>query len=776
MKKNLRKRLILLILAFVAAVLLSPQTRFNHPYSKILYDRDGGLLGGKIATDGQWRFPEIDSVPENYVMALLEFEDRRFHRHIGLDFKALIRAIKQNYKANKIVSGASTLTMQVCRMSRGDKPRTIPQKLIEIAMALKLELSLTKEEILALHASHAPYGGNVVGLEAASWRYFSKSPAALGIAEAALLAVLPNAPSLMHPGKNRTALQAKRDRLLKRLMDNKKITQENYELALLEPIPAKPTPLPRLTPHLLEYAYSNENNTSKLVTTIDRKIQTATNRTAEIFSAEYQQSDIHNVGILVLDTWTGETLAYVGNSPNTQTESAVDMVQAHRSSGSVLKPFLHAYALDEGLISPEGLVMDVPVHYNGYSPQNYNKNFLGAVKADEALAMSLNIPATNLLQEYDVNRFIQKLQQQGFTTINRSADDYGLTLVLGGAEISLWDLTSAYASLGRIHQRYKKEQSQYSTSDLQTARITPQEKKQTVYGYEPDLVSAAAIHHTLVAMQKVSRPDEEGDWQSFESAHNISWKTGTSFGHRDAWAVGVSPRYTVGVWVGNADGEGKHSLIGVKKAAPILFDVFNRLDDLGTFGTPYDDLIQNVVCRETGYTAGKNCEHRDTLYQIATAAELSCPFHFKVNLDREGNRVHSHCESISNSERKSFMILPADAAHFYRQKHPEYQALPPYRADCENPEEKVMQFIYPKRKAKIFLPKDGDGEKESAIFQVVHRKPESKLYWHLDDSYLGMTEGEHQMQIAGSAGKHELVLVDEQGNSIGREFEIVGLD
>jgi len=777
MKKKIKIGLILAVFLLLLGIIFSPSVQFTHPVSKILYDNNDQLLGGKIAEDGQWRFPALYSIPPYYEMAILSFEDKRFYKHFGIDFRALARALKQNFKEKRIVSGASTLSMQVCRMSRGHTPRTIPQKIIEMGMAIKLEVLISKKQILALHSSHAPYGGNVVGLEAASWRYYGKAPERLGLAEAALLAVLPNAPALMHPGRNRKSLRAKRDRLLLKLFNEQKISEQDYELALLEDLPTKPQPLPRKAPHLLEYAFNQNKDQSKFTSTIDRKTQNSTLQTAELFSQEFQQSDIQNLGILVLDTKTGATLAYVGNSPNAQSEVAVDMIQASRSSGSVLKPLLHAYALDDGLIAPHGLVLDVPIQYNGYTPKNYNKKFLGALKADEALAKSLNVPAVELLKKYGISRFKNKLQQQGFTTVDKSADHYGLTLILGGAEINLWELTSAYASLGRILMRFNNDQSKYAAEDLHPATIFTKEATASLYSHTPTLVSAAAIYHTFQAMTKVSRPDEEGDWQSFQAARDISWKTGTSYGHRDAWAIGVSPRYTIGVWVGNADGEGKHGLVGVKKAAPILFDVFNHLEHPGSFEEPLDDLEELAICRETGYAAGKNCTIADTVFQISTAAGLSCPYHHKICLDRDGHRVNSQCASLSQTERKSYMVLPPDAAHFYSKHHPEYKSLPPFRSDCNGESKDVlMRFIYPKARAKIFLPTDGDGEKETAIFKIVHQEPDTKLFWHVNDTYLGVTEGEHSMVIDEAAGKHLLVLVDELGNSIERKFEIVGLE
>ena len=760
---------------FLIGVICAPRVQFDEPYSKVLYAQDGQLLGGKIAADGQWRFPNLDSVPSVYEQALLRFEDSRFHSHIGVDIRSILRATKQNLKEKRIVSGASTLTMQVCRMSRGNRPRNLTQKFIEVMMAIKLELTHSKSEILTLHASHAPYGGNVVGLEAASWRYYSKDPYKLSLGESALLSVLPNAPSLMHPGKNRQALKDKRDRLLKRLLDVGEITELDYDLALLEDIPERPTPLPRLAPHLLESTFSSKNDNYSLKTTIDTRTQEMAIQTTNFHSEIFQQSDIQNMGILILDTQSGEVLAYVGNVPDAQEQQDVDMVRANRSSGSVLKPILYAAAVDDGTISPTAMMKDVPIQFNGYRPLNYNKKFLGAIKADAALAKSLNVPAASLLKEYGVPRFINKLHSLNFKSITKPAEHYGLTLILGGAEVNLWDLTGAYATMGRVLYNFKNNQSRYYLTDLHPPTITKQNISDSTFAYDPDLFSSAAIHHTFSAMKKVSRPDEEGDWQAFEGIRNISWKTGTSFGHRDAWAVGVTPKYTVGVWVGNADGEGKHDLVGVKKAAPVLFDIFNKLDYPGHFEIPYDDLVKTKICRTTGFAAHRNCTEIDTTYQISSAQGHICPYHIKVHLDKEGNRVNSHCTPTSEMNLTSWLVLPADAAFYYAQTHPEYKAIPAYRKDCQPDQDaRVMTVVYPKEKAKIYLPIAADGEQESALFKVAHQDPRAKLYWHLNDTYLGMTEGEHHMPVKASYGLQKITVIDNLGHQTEQAFEITG--
>ena len=430
--------------------LMLPKELFHDPYSTVLTDSGGELLSASIAADGQWRFPETENVPDNFSAALMAYEDKRFLRHPGVDPFALARAVEKNIASGGIVSGGSTITMQVARLSRRGKPRTVIQKLVEVVLATRLELRFTKSEILALYASHAPFGGNVVGLEAACWRYFGRASRELSWAEAALLAVLPNSPSLLHPGKNRSLLKAKRDRLLERLRDAGRIDAFTCSLSKSEPLPEKPQALPRSATHLLTRA-SNEGFAGKIISST---IRSATQTTvAQIVDDHHQRlkgNQIHNIAAVVVEVSTGNVIAYVGNTEATESGNhgqSVDVVTARRSTGSILKPFLYAAMLDEGKILPRTLLPDIPTFINGFAPKNFSKDYDGVVPADRALIRSLNVPAVFLLREYRYEKFHSLLRNIGMTTLSFPPDHYGLSLILGGAEGTLWDITGMYASM-----------------------------------------------------------------------------------------------------------------------------------------------------------------------------------------------------------------------------------------------------------------------------------------------------------------------------------------
>ncbi len=774
---------------FVLWLFCLPRALFDAPTSMVLEDRHGNLLGARIAADGQWRFPEPDSIPSKFAQALITFEDSRFYYHPGVDPLSLGRAMLQNLRGGRIVSGGSTLTMQVVRLSRGNRPRTVWQKLIEMFMATRLEAGCSKKRILQLYAAHAPFGGNVVGLEAASWRYFAKAPHLLSWSEAAMLAVLPNSPALIHPGRNRNALAAKRNRLLQRLHDDGRIDGLTLELAQSEPLPDAPHPLPRMAPHLLDRAYAEYVangviQASRVRTTVDIALQQQLTEVLSRYQHLFRYNEIHNLAGIIVDVESGNVLAYVGNVIGSGAEHGeeVDVIKAPRSTGSILKPFLYGLMLHEGQLLPNALVPDVPTILSGYRPENYKQQFDGLVTARRALVRSLNVPFVHLLQDYGLEKLHFKLRQMGLRTINRPPQHYGLPLILGGAEGTLWDITNAYACMSRQLAHFAEYDSRYDHTDWRPLNyrldIAPPEFDRDNLTKMPFAMGAAATWLTFEAMQEVERPNAEGEWEYFHSSRRVAWKTGTSFGFRDAWAVGVSPRYAVGVWVGNADGEGRPGLMGVLAAAPVLFDVFSRLPQQdGWFPKPYDDMTPMSVCRETGYRNLPICPNVDTIWAPRNGLKAgACPYHQLVHLDPGRQwQVNSDCESPSRIVNEPWLVLPPLEEYYYKTLHPDFKPLPPLREDClpTGGQIRLMQLIYPKQPTRIYVPIDLDGKPSRTVFAVAHRLPESTIYWHIDNEYIGQTRTFHSMELNPPVGKHVLTLVDERGNRLEQRFEII---
>ena len=757
---SVTQKVILCILAFLVTgyIFCLPRHLFHVPYSTVVTDRNEELLGARIASDGQWRFPPRNTTPEKIKECLITFEDKHFYHHWGVNPFAIGRAFYQNVKNKRIVSGGSTLTMQTIRLARNES-RTFREKLIEMIWATRLEFRASKEEILSMYISHAPFGGNVVGLDAAAWRYFGHSADDLSWAESAMLAVLPNAPAMIHLSKGRKTLLDKRNRLLKQLLEKKTIDSSTYELAISEPLPDEPHALPHIAPYLVSRFYQ-ERNGEYSRSTINKGIQTQVEDLAERWSNEFGRSDIRNLAILVIDIPSNQVVAYCGNVhfDRKQGGNQVDVIQAPRSTGSILKPFLYYAMLQEGSLLPDMLLLDVPVNINGFTPQNFSMQFEGAVPASEALARSLNIPAVTMLQRYGVPKFHSFLQQIGLKTINRSSSHYGLSLILGGAEATLWDVTNAYAMMGRSLLQLPQRSCSLL---LPTSRITE----------STDPFQPGAVWQTFDALKEVNRP-EEIDWKSIPSMQTIAWKTGTSYGFRDAWAVGVTPRNAVGVWVGNATGEGKPGLVGAQTAGPVLFDIFNLLPASSWFTRPTGIFVEAEVCRKSGHLKGRFCDETDTLLVLPAGLRTeACPYHHLVTLSAdESQRIYENCANTEPTLQKSWFTLPPVWEWYYKQHHPEYKPLPPFKAGCGEDTFQPMQFIYPPMNARIKLPKQLDGSKGFLTVELAHSNPNATIFWHLDETYQAQTQDFHKISLQPAAGKHSLTAVDGEGNTISTTF------
>jgi len=761
-------------------LLAHPRDLFNDPTSTVIEDRTGVLLGAHVADDGQWRFPPSDSLQGKYVISLIHYEDRYFYLHPGVNPVSLARSAWKNLRSFSIVSGGSTITMQVIRMSRKNRPRTVTEKIIEILLAVRLELSFSKEDILGLYASNAPFGGNVVGIEAAAWRYFGRSHYDLSWAEAATLAVLPNAPALIHPGRNREELKSRRDGLLEKLYQREIIDSLTCRLSMLEELPEKPHPLPMHASHLLG-GISLSHRGDKIRTTLDHEVQQRIVNLVERHHNLLKNNEIYNMACLVLETGSGNILAYVGNTKNpgnSEHGNDVDIITSPRSTGSILKPVLFGLMLEEGDILPGTLVPDIPTQYTGYSPKNFSLTYNGVVPARRALARSLNIPAVRMLQQYGLEKFHYYLPRLGISTLNRPADHYGLSLILGGAEGTLWDITGLYASLGRILLNYNINHS-YRQGDIHSPNYFTniKEKNSRVPSAAMSVpMSAGSIWLTFQSLIEVNRPASEAGWKNFSSSGLIAWKTGTSFGFRDGWAIGTTPEFTVGVWAGNADGEGRPGLTGIAAAAPLLFDVFGVLPETSWFPVPNDDIYPAEVCRQSGHLPGPYCNNLDTVLVSKNGLRSApCPYHILAHLSPDGlYRVSDNCFEPHRMHHESWFVLPPVQEWYFRSSNPSYRPLPELHPDCDYDESVIfMDLIYPRHSARVYVPYELDGTRGELILEAAHRDPSSTIHWHLDENYLGSTSHLHQLGIIPAGGWHTLTLVDNSGNILTHRFEVI---
>lgn len=815
-RRRHRRRLVVLFLGAIAllsfplsvGLALTPDPLRGENWSSVIVDRNGELLGASIASDGQWRFPPSGAVEPRYVEALLCFEDGRFRLHPGVDPFSVLRAAYQWLSRGKVVSGASTVTMQTVRLLRAEGragvagARGLGDKALEALLALRLEASFSKDRILRIYASVAPYGGNVVGLEAASWRWFGRGATELTWAEAAALAVLPNNPALVNPGSGRDELLDKRNGLLARLRATGRLGEGELAFAIAEPLPPEPFPLPRLAPQLLDRARETQGDAlsrpagggardgtteapapadSALVhTSVDRGLQIQVQAIVDRNVAHFAGNGVRNAACIVLDVATGEALAYVGNATGPQTASSspfVDMAVARRSSGSILKPFLYAAMLEAGELLPDRLVFDVPTSIGGYLPENNVRRFEGAVPAKEALARSLNIPAVLELRAFGVDRFVSILRGLGISTLFRRASDYGLPLILGGGEVTLWEMTGLYAGLARTALSAPgSERDRAFFPPSWSPRLSEGGRYTQAAGRFDNPYSAASAYLTLEALLDVARPGEEAAWQDYASGKRIAWKTGTSFGFRDAWAIGVTSRFAVGVWVGNASGEGRAELRGILNAAPILFEVFSSLPSAPWFPQPSAELVHATVCAQSGYLAGPYCANTvDRLVPKAGATSAVCPFCRAVSLDESGKFQVTIGELPSTMVRtENRFVLPPTPEWFYRMQHYDYRPLPPFRSrDGVVPSSRAFGIIQPREGSLLYVPIELSGAEGKLVFEAAATDPGATLYWHLDQAYLGSTRGRHRLEIRPAAGHHALTVVDEWGGSETVHFEVL---
>ena len=721
-----------------------PRPLFDVPYSAVVRARSGELLSARVASDGQWRLPPTGAALDaRYAEALRLFEDEYYAYHPGINPVAVAGALRQNWRAGRVVRGGSTITQQTVRLMRGSPPRTLAEKCVEALWALRLELTYSKADILALYAAHAPFGGNVVGLDAAAWRYYGREAQHLSWGEAAALAVLPNAPGVLFPGRAQGAYRAKRDRLLDKLHDRGHLDGAALVLAKAEPLPGAPHPLPHGARHLLHTQAKRRpaGPTSTPAATLDAGLQRAVREAVAAQHARTRGNGVHHAAVLVLDVATGEPLAYVGNTDCRDAGAAgrdVDVVRARRSSGSLLKPFLYRALLREGLAAPSTLLADIPTLIAGYAPQNFDLGYDGAVRADEALTRSLNVPYVRQLRRYGVPRFLTELRGLGFATLDRPAEDYGLSLILGGGEVTPWDVAQAYRGLAL------------------------------------EAPACSATFLTLEALTALTRPGDLAAWRSFARGRRVAWKTGTSYGHRDAWAVGVTPEYVVAAWTGNADGEGRHGLTGARVAAPLLFEVFDALPPTGWFEEPVREMAEVVLCGASGLQAGRDCPAHDTTLLPPRGERLPvCPYHERVWVDAAGERVDAACAPLADARAETAFALPPAWGRYYRQRHAGYRGALPWAAGCGASGEQAMAVVYPRARAALTLPRDLDGTRQAVAFEVAHAEPGRTLHWYLDGRPAGQTAtAPHQRPLRPPPGVHRLTVVDDRGRRLTYDFAV----
>ncbi|HHU81765.1 MAG TPA: penicillin-binding protein 1C [Firmicutes bacterium] len=759
--KRLTAAVLLFFFLFCLAQLILALTPFPEeallrPTATLVFDRQGRLLRTFTSEDEKWRFQTpLARISPELRKFLVFYEDRWFFWHPGVNPFSFLRAAYQNLRAKAIVAGGSTISMQIARMME-PKPRTWTAKFREVFRACQLEQRYSKKELLEIYFNMAPYGGNIEGVAAASWLYFGKEPSDLSIAEAALLTILPKSPNRyrpdLHPGEARLA----RDRALARFYRHGLLTADEYHRALLEEVPGERSPLPFIAPHFAQEMRNRHPAEARIYTSIDRDLQLFCEELLAAHIAGLRPEGITNGAVVVLDNRTHELLAAVGsvNFFDERTGGQVNGYLAPRSPGSALKPFLYVLALEKGLITPAQYLEDVPVDYSGFSPINFDRTYNGIVTAREALRRSLNVPAVNLLAQLGENGLHQLLRRAGLSTIIHPAEHYGLSLVLGGCEVTLLELAALYSALANSGE--------YVYPVFQPGQAPPPHARTKLF-------DEGAAYIITGILQELDRPDLPSCWE-FSTLPAVAWKTGTSYGYRDAWSIGYDPRFTVGVWVGNFSGEGRPGLIGAEAAAPLLFDLFSRMDGrapVAWFQRP-NNVRERAVCALSGQPPGPHCGTLITdLYLTNSSPIATCSLHRSTLLDAAtGYRLPPDRVAGRSVMEKTYINWPPRVAAWFRQNGYLFEELPPLLPETHKTLPGAGPEIRsPAADSHYYLRPGIPAEFQKIALEAAAGSEVQKLYWFVNGVLQGTAVPGETLFYLPNPGKHQVVCEDDHGRS-----------
>lgn len=736
----------LLIVVFIIKVYIAFDVEkmkkdLEERYSQVILGSKDEIIGAYLNEGEQWQI-KGDEIPFRLKEAVLTFEDRDFYKHNGVDYLALMRAIKNNFVDRRKV-GASTITMQSIKLYK-KRERTYLSKILEMIEAYKLENYMTKDEILSVYLNNAPYGGNIVGYESASLLYFNKKAINLTWAEGALLAVLPNSPGLIHVEKNREKLLKKRDFLLKNMYERNIINKKQYELALKEPLPEKRGYLQNIAPHFTRRLKDENPNKKIIKTTLDLELQKKISKIAKDYGEYLKNRGIKNSAILVVENESKEIKAYIGSQDfyDFEGNGQVDGIVANRSVGSLLKPFLYALSMDDGLISSDSKLLDIPLYFSNFNPQNANKKYHGLVEAKEALAKSLNIPFVKLLDEYGVDKFFYFLKNVvGFR--DNEYSKYGLSLILGTKEMSVEDIAKLYCGLANYGS--------FSELRFQKDENSLMKRK---------LISDGAAYLTLDALRAVAR---YGVDNIYTGRDGISWKTGTSYGQKDAWSAGITSKWTVVVWVGNFTGEGNRNISGVVTAGQLMFNIFALLNNEKDVFKRRDESLKLIkVDKETGYRLKYDVPYKEVEYPRDAKPLKYSPYYKKIYLNEVGKEIDSRDLDFYLAKEKIVLQYPVEFLNYLAKENIELEE------GIQN--KNSLKFIYPLNNLKIVLAKDFDGKK--GVIIKISNPEAKKIYWYINGEYIGVgNETEKILDL--KEGEQRVSIVSEDGEMAEVRFFII---
>lgn len=720
-------------------------------YSTVITDNKGEVVNAFLTKDQKWRMKtELEEISPLLRKTIIAKEDKYFYSHPGVNIFAIGRTAFNNLLHMKRTSGASTITMQVARALEPRK-RNFLSKIIETFRAFQLEWKYSKNEILQMYLNLVPYGGNIEGVKSASLLYFKKNPDHLSLAEITALSIIPNRPSSLVIGKNNDLILKERNHWLQKFASDGVFTKKEIEDAIAEPLNAYRTTVPHFIPHL-SYKLKFQSNASTIKTNIVLNTQLKLEKLTEDYIRALKLKNIRNASIIVIDNKTHKVVSYVGSASFTDTTDGgqVNGASAIRQPGSTLKPLLYGLCIDEGLLTPKTILNDVPVNYAGYAPENYDQKFNGYVTLEYALDHSLNIPAVKSLELLGKDQLINKLVACDFRQIQKDRNKLGLSMVLGGCGATLEQLTglfSAFANEGL----YVRPQFLQSDSSSKKTRI----------------LSSAASYMITEILSKVNRPDFPLNWTATEHMPKIAWKTGTSYGRRDAWSVGYNKNYTVGVWVGNFSGIGVPELSGANTATPLLFKIFNTIDydSNSDWYEPPKDCDLRQVCSETGLPPGPNCTNFISDYFIPLISSTKQCNHLqeiKISADSSISYCQT-CAPATGYIKRLYRITTPEMQEYFNQNEIAYQKLPPHNPDCE----KIFKGAGPR----ITSPLNGNEyfintkEPEPLQLKATTGTDVTKIYWYINDQFYKTSNAGEKQFFLPKEGPVKISCTDDKGRN-----------
>ncbi|HOC92352.1 MAG TPA: penicillin-binding protein 1C [bacterium] len=737
-----------------------PRQKLQRLPSTAVYSKDGELMKAFLSQDDFWRIrAELDDVSPFLRQAVLAFEDKWFYYHPGVNPVSLVRAAAANAKSREVVRGGSTITMQVARMME-PKRRNYLSKLIEVFRALQLELFFSKNEILEMYFNMAPYGGNIEGAAAAAHFYFGKSPASLSKSEAISLVAIPNSPTKLRPDRDFEAFKRRKEHVAYRLLKAGLIDENEFEEAKSDEKPRSRMTLPSTAPHFSLLAKTRLPSEANIVSGIDMRTQALCERTLARHLSPLLPLGITNGAVVVIENKTRMIRGMVGSRDfdDLLNQGQVNGAIAPRSPGSALKPFVYALALDEGIISPKLMVADVPVRYGSYSPANFDRKYRGGIPAEEALKLSLNVPAVNLTSRLK-GKFYSFLKKGGITTLNRPSEHYGLPIVLGACEVSLLELTNLYSSIsnGGVYRKYR-----ISDGDPESAPA--------------QIMSEGAAFIITDILADVRRPDLPNCWEFSVNMPKVAWKTGTSYGQRDAWSVGYNKDFTVGVWLGNFSGKEADMLVGAEVAAPLLFDVFNALSGGDEWFAKPDSVGIRKVCPLSGMPVSENCPDAvDEMYIYGISPAGKCDMHHKYYIDaNSGKRVPKECAHGRNVEEKTFEVWPPGIATWMQREGYPIATVPEADESCSlKTGGPAPVILSPQSKTAYILNPGVPLEYQKILLEASVSNTVSKVFWFVNGELVASGSPQERRFITPVAGKHKIVCEDDSGGSSSVSINVV---